>query len=534
MDLRFYLSLFLRRLHWFLLVAVLVSGAGLVLARVLPTVYVAAAKLVVESEQIPSALAASTVEVQAGEQLQIIQQRILTRDTLLEMANRLQIYAQAPGSQGSGAAVEPMDADALVQDMRSRIRILTSGGTVARGPVLATLVDVSFEAPTAAMAAAVTNDLVTLILKADVEMRTGSARDTLQFFQQEVARLNTGLTEQGAVILKFKEANQDALPDSLEFRRTQQAAAQERLLQQQRDEAELRDRRDRLVRLHDATGATDAATPAQQLTPEAKQLKDLQDQLSTLLAVLSPENPKIKLLQTQIAALSAVVAQQSTAGMVDAQGREMSAYDVQLADMDGQLAYMAAQKTQITTEMQALQSSIEATPGNAITLDALQRDYDNTRAQYDQAVANKARAETGDTIEAMSKGQRISVIEQAVAPQEPTRPNRTLIAAAGVGGGIFLGAALVALIELLNRGIRRPEELTAKLGITAFATLPYMEIGVEIRQRRLRRTAILIAIAVVAAILLWAVNHYYMPLDLLFDRMIRKIADLGHLARPVA
>ena len=529
MDLRFYLSLFLRRLHWFLLIAVLVSGVGLVLARVLPTVYVASAKLVVESEQIPGNLAASTVEVQASEQLQIIQQRILTRDTLLEMANRLQIYAPA-----AGETAQPMDADALVQDMRSRISILTSGGTVARGPVQATLVDVSFEAPTAAMAAAVTNDVVTLILRADVEMRTGSARDTLQFFQQEVARLNTDLTEQGAVILKFKEANQDALPDSLEFRRTQQAAAQERLLQQQRDEAELRDRRDRLVRLHDATGGTEDTTPAQQQTPEAKQLKGLRDQLAGLLAVLSPENPKVKILQTQIASLEAVVAQQSTAGMVDAQGRELSAYDVQLADMDGQLAYMAVQKTQITSEMQALQASIAATPGNAITLDALQRDYDNTRAQYDQAVANKARAETGDTIEAMSKGQRISVIEQAVAPQEPTRPNRTLIAAAGVGGGIFLGAALVALIELLNRGIRRPDELTAKLGITTFATLPYLQTRTEIRQRLRRRIAILLAVAAVIAILLWAVNNYCMPLDLLFDRMMKKIAGLGHLATRVA
>ncbi len=529
MDLRFYLSLFLRRLHWFLLVAVLVSGVGLVLARVLPTVYVASAKLVVESEQIPGNLAASTVEVQAGEQLQIIQQRILTRDTLLEMANRLQIYAPA-----AGAAAQPMDADALVQDMRERISIVTSGGTVARGPVQATLVDVSFEAPTAAMAAAVTNDVVTLILRADVEMRTGSARDTLQFFQQEVARLNTDLTEQGAVILKFKEANQDALPDSLEFRRTQQAAAQERLLQQQRDEAELRDRRDRLVRLHDATGGVEDTTPAQQQTPEAKQLKGLRDQLAGLLAVLSPENPKVKILQTQIASLEAVVAQQSTAGAVDAQGRELSAYDVQLADMDGQLAYMAVQKTQITSEMQDLQASIAATPGNAITLDVLQRDYDNTRAQYDQAVANKARAETGDTIEAMSKGQRISVIEQAVAPQEPTRPNRTLIAAAGVGGGIFLGAALVALIELLNRGIRRPDELTAKLGITTFATLPYLETRTEIRQRRLRRIAILLAVVAMAAILLWAVNTYYMPLDLLFDRMLKKIVVLGPVALGMA
>jgi hypothetical protein len=69
-----------------------------------------------------------------------------------------------------------------------------------------------------------------------------------------------------------------------------------------------------------------------------------------------------------------------------------------------------------------LKASIEATPGNAIALDTLERDYANTRAQYDAAVANKARAETGDTIEALSKGQRISVIEQAIAPREPPAP----------------------------------------------------------------------------------------------------------------
>lgn len=519
MDLRFYLSLFLRRLHWFLLVAALCSAIGITLARVLPTVYIGQAELVVESEQIPDSLAASTVQTQATEQLQIIQQRILTRDTLVEMANRLQIYAPLPGQ-----TARQMDADELVEDLRKRISIVTTGGTVPRGPVQATLVNVSFEAPTAALAAAVTNDVVTLILKADVEMRTGSARQTLEFFEQEVARLDKELAERGVAILKFKEANKEALPDSLEFHRTQQAAAQERLLQQQRDETELRDRRDRLVRLHEATGAVDDATPAQQQTPEQQQLRALRDQLTAQSAVLSPENPKIKLMQTQIAALEKVVAEQTSAGMVDASGRELSAFDVQLADMDGQLAFMADQKGQIEAEMQALQASIEATPGNAIALDALQRDYDNVRAQYDQAVANKARAETGDTIEAMSKGQRISVIEQAVAPKDPARPNRPVIAAGGVGGGIVLGLAVVALIEFLHAGIRRPADLTARLGITVFATLPYLQTAAEIRQRRIRRLVVLAGIVAAILAVLWAVNTYYMPLDLLMDQVVKRLS----------
>ena len=61
MDLRFYLSLFLRRLPWFLLLFAIGSGVGLTLSRVLPPVYVASAKLVVETEQIPDELAPSTV-----------------------------------------------------------------------------------------------------------------------------------------------------------------------------------------------------------------------------------------------------------------------------------------------------------------------------------------------------------------------------------------------------------------------------------------------------------------------------------------
>lgn len=524
MDFRFYLSLFLRRLHWFLLVAVLCAAIGITLARILPTVYIGEAALVVESEQIPDNLAASTVRTQATEQLEIIQQRILSRDTLVEMANRLQIYGPESGQRS-----RQLDADELVADLRERISIVTSGGPVARGPAQATLVKVSFEAPTAALAAAVTNDVVTLILKTDVEMRTGAARQTLDFFQQDVTRLDKELTDRGAAIVRFKEANKTALPDSLEFRRNQQAAAQDQLSQLQRDEAALRDRRDRLVHLHEASGGADdlSATPVGKQTPEQKQLAQLNEQLSGLLVVLSPENPKIKMLQTQIAGVQKVVAAQASAGQVGADGRELSAYDVQLSDLEGQLASMAVQKTQVETKMQALQTSIEATPSNAIALDALQRDYDNVRAQYDQATANKARAETGDTIEAMSKGQRISVIEQAVAPKDPARPNRPVIAAAGVGGGIVLGFALVALLTFLNAGIRRPADLTAKLGITVFATLPYLQTGQEIRRRRLRRLAIVAAVLVVMAAVLWAINTYYMPLDLLMDKLVQRLSLLS-------
>ncbi len=136
-DLKFYFSLFLRRLHYFLIVLTLGTVVGLTLAWMLPPVYVAEARLVVESEQIPDELAASTVQIAATEQLQIIQQRILTRDTLIEMANRLQVYAPAQGHPA-----RQLEPDEIVEDLRERITIVTTGGGQPRGPAQATIVRV--------------------------------------------------------------------------------------------------------------------------------------------------------------------------------------------------------------------------------------------------------------------------------------------------------------------------------------------------------------------------------------------------------
>ena len=514
MDFKFYLSLFMRRLPWFLLLTAVGIAAGLTLARVLPPVYSAQARLVVESEQIPDGMAASTVQTAASEQLEIVQQRILTRAKLLDMADRLDIY-------GTGDAPPRISADEIVADLRDRIKIVTTGGGSARGPAQATIVTVSFQAVTAALAANVTNEVVTMILQEDVAMRTGVSRQTLDFFVQEVARLDQELAQRSTVILEFKQQNQDALPDSLDFRRSQQAAEQTRLVQLEREEALLKERRARLVTLFETTGRVD--TVADNQTPEQKQMKSLQDQLSSLLAVLSPQNPRVKVLEAQIASLEQVISAQTGAAVQSGDGQALSAYDIQLSDLDGQMTAIADQKAEIATTMDTLATSIAATPGNAIALSTLERDYANIRVQYDQAVANKARAETGDLIEALSKGQRISVIEQATAPRVPTSPNRPLIAAAGVGAGMFAGLALVVLLELLNTAIRRPVDLTAKLGVTAFATLPYIRTKQEIRRRRLIILAAFMIVLIGVPVALWALDRFVMPLDLLLNQILQRV-----------
>ncbi len=272
LDFKFYFAVLIRRLPYIIIFVALGTAAGLTLALVLPPAYEAQARIVVESEQIPDELAASTVRTGSSEQLQIIQQRILTRETLLEMANRFDIY------RGEGEPVTPLTPDQIVSDLRERIQITTQGG----GRGLAMVVTVSFSAPSAQMAADVTNEVVTMMLRENIQMRTTVSGQTLDFFSQQVDRLEAELSQINSEILVFKENNQNALPDSLAFRRTQQAALQERLLEQDRAATMLRDRRDRLVELYEQTGSIGAANvPRSAMTSEEQRLNQLRDQYAT-------------------------------------------------------------------------------------------------------------------------------------------------------------------------------------------------------------------------------------------------------------
>jgi uncharacterized protein involved in exopolysaccharide biosynthesis len=535
MDLDYYGKLFLRRLPYLLVLLALGSALGLTLARVLPPVYRAEAILVVESQQIPDELAASTVNVAMTEQLQIIEQRILARQGLIEMANRLQIYAAAE------AEGQRLSADDLVSDMRRRTVIATSGGgNPQRGAVQATIVRVSFEAATASLSAAVTNEIVTRILAENVAIRTNVANQTLRFFEDEVARLDQELTDRGATILAFQEANLNALPDSLDFRRSQQAAAQERLAQVEREAALLRDRRAQLVAVFETTGVV-TQTPVAEQSQAARQLAAAQEELAAVLSVLSPQNPRVRVLQAQVDALAAQVAAEAQAASQTTATTDpadpapadpaLMAYELQLADIDSQLDFLADQKTQIEATMADLRASIEATPGNAITLETMQRDYDNIRVQYDQAVANRARAQTGDIIEALAKGQRITVIEQAVPPRRPDRPNRILIAAGGVAGGLVAGLALIVLMELLNTAIRRPADLQKKLDITAFATLPLIRTPRDIWRRRAILAGTFVTIFVGVPLGLWFVHTEVMPVDQLINQAVDRLGLGGVIPR---
>jgi uncharacterized protein involved in exopolysaccharide biosynthesis len=378
---------------------------------------------------------------------------------------------------------------------------------------------VAFEGETGQAAAGVVNEYNTLILNEDVATRTSRAEDTVEFFNQEVARLSGELGIMSAKLLEFQEKNADALPNTLQFRMGQQTQFQANLTTVESNIAVQSDQKARMIALFQATGQLTGTAAAQ--TPEAQQLNQLRQQMNTFIATYSPTNPKVKQLQAQIDQLEAIVQAQQLPP--DAAGSQMSPLDVQIAAIDTQIQALEAQRTQLNEQLAVLKDSIDRTPANQVALDALNRDYANIQQQYNTAVARQAQAAAGEQIEIRSKGERISIVDAATVPDSPAKPNRILIAGGGIFAGAGLGIAAIVLMELFNRAVRRPKDLIKAFGITPIATIPYMRTPSETMMRRSGFAAMLLVAVIGIPALIYAVHVFYQPLDLIVAKVAAKL-----------
>lgn len=506
-DARFYLSLLPRRLPVMAVLFLVSSIASVIIAQRLPPMYSTSATLLVESPQISEDLVRSTVQVTASEQLQVIQQRLLTRSNLLDIARQVRVFPDQT----------TMTPDEIVEGMRDATNISLS---IGRDQV--TLMVIGFVAGSPQTVADVVNQYVNIGLETNTAFRTNLSEDTLTFFQQEGQRLSDELGLQNAKIVEFKNANADALPENLEFSLDRRSLLQERLSRSERDKQSLEAQRANIQRVYEATGIVNNPrnTP---ISPEEAQLNRLEAELRVARSVYAATSPRIRNLQAQVDALSAQLEatgqQDQNPNGADALNPQSAALTISLAEIDGRITDIEQDIEDTTEELDILQTSIGKTPTNGIVLSSMEREHENTQALYNAAASRLAQAQASQRVELSAKGERITVLEAASVPSSPSSPNRTQIVALGVLIGLGLAAGFFALLELLNQTIRRPVDIIRALNVTPLATLPPIETKADKRWRRAKLVvSILIVMAAVPAAL-WAIDTYYMPLDLLYEKI---------------
>jgi polysaccharide biosynthesis transport protein len=513
-DLRYWMSVLRRRFWWFLLVWVLIAAVGVGVAYVLPPVYQAKASILVESQQISTDLVRSTVTDTAAERIAVIRQRLLTRDILLDIDVHHGVYANRPDlapNERVEAMRRAIDLDQIDLDRSRGWR---------RGEQRATAFSVSFTASSPGIAAAVVNDLVTRILEQNASLRQSRAAITADFFAQESERLGRELADIEARIITFMEANEESLPDSLDYRRDQIDLLQERLRGLELRRLELEQERASLNYILNSV-----ESPSQ--TELQRALEAARLELTERGALLSPEHPEVRGLRNRVAAYErAVVAEVEARANDDGRsGPPPSPAAVEarrrLGFLELQIEYIGAQMDDIQAERQEVQRTILATPSTEVSLNALRRAYDETEKRYQSSREKLAEARMGEQLEDKQQAERFEVIEQARPPAAPVSPNRPKIAMAGVAGGAGAGLALILLMELSSGVVRRSSDLR-RIHREPVAALPYVFTPFERRRLWAGRIAAVLLAFGGGAFALWAIHVHYLPLETLAQEALEK------------
>jgi len=182
----FYWGLIKRRALYFAIPFVIVLSAGLALAVLWPATYLSEGKILVQSQQIPTELVRPTVTNAAQERIQVIEQRTMTRENLLAIIDKFQLFpdkrtlmspTELVALMKKSAKIEPLAQPSAFSQFRSRVENPTIVFTVG------------FEYSDPQTASRVANELVTRILNEDLRDRTSRATDTTKFLAHEVQKL---------------------------------------------------------------------------------------------------------------------------------------------------------------------------------------------------------------------------------------------------------------------------------------------------------------------------------------------------------
>lgn len=213
LELSFYLDILRRRVLAFAgpFIIVLAVGGPLVASR--PAIYLAEGKILVESPQIPIELVRPTVTSLASERIQLIEQRIMTRDTLLSLAEKFSVF----GPRGS------MSPGEVVSLMRLRTQIKPAEVRLTARPYerQATVFTVGFEHEQPVIAFRVANELITTILSEDVRTRTWTASETTRFLERETKKLEGELNDIEVQIADFKRQSAEQKKQKAQATETQ-------------------------------------------------------------------------------------------------------------------------------------------------------------------------------------------------------------------------------------------------------------------------------------------------------------------------
>jgi polysaccharide chain length determinant protein (PEP-CTERM system associated) len=482
-----------RRRAWVIVAPfVLLTAAAIVGSRFLPNRYRSETLIMVVPQRVPETYVKATVTSRIEDRLQSISQQILSRTRLERIIQDFNLYS-LQRQRG------PMED--VIDRMRRDIDVQVVKGDAFR---------ITYTSDDPQTVVKVTERLATLFINENLKDREVLAVGTNEFLEAQLEEARLKLVGQESKLEEYRRRYTGELPSQLQ---SNLQALQNTQLQIQAvvDAASReRDRKLMLQRLLSEPepvavvvpqpATIEPATPVgataeQQLDAARKTLANLELRLTAdhpdvrrqkrIIAELEPKAAAERAAAPSPAADAPRLVSPEEASRI-ARTREMRA---ELESVTRQIAMKEAEEQRLRGDAARLQARIDAVPSRESQLAELTRDYETMQKVYRDLLAKQQDSQVAANLERRQIGEQFKVLDVARVPEKPFSPNRRLIGAAGMVGGLALGIALVTLLEYRDRSYRSQDDVEAVLSLAVLATVPIM--CTEEERSRARRNQIL-------------------------------------------
>jgi polysaccharide chain length determinant protein (PEP-CTERM system associated) len=477
------------------------------IAMALPNQYESYGTVLVTPQTVdPTLVAAGVPESDLNNRLYLMTAEILSRGRLSKIIDDLDLYADES---------QHMVREQIIDRMREDVGVAPVLPELGQGTGRRSIDEeinqfkISFTHRNARTAMQVAQHLSNDFIEQHIESRITLSQKSLEFINDELARLAGRIREVEGRVAEVKNANPGRLPEDmtttqrrLERLMTDMAFAQRSLAEAISDEAFFRSQ------------ISNAPISAGATSPENR-LKGLNLLIAEYRAKgFTDKHPDIVKTKLEIEGLKQAIARGE---VEDAEGidRPLS-YSQQSAEAERRRAALRKgaaddEIVRLQAAVDGLQTQLAHTPAVAEVLDGLEREYRHLFDSYQDFSNRQLEAMVQAQLERRQLGEQFRVLEAAFIAPEAASPNRLLILILGSMFAIAIGVGAGILVEGLDSSLHSARQLQAAFSIPVLAAIPEILLEADLAaQRRSRiRTSLATAFVVCFALVGGVANYVW-------------------------
>jgi uncharacterized protein involved in exopolysaccharide biosynthesis len=500
-----YAALIRRRSIWIVSIFPTAVLLSVFLAFYLPAQYRSTATLMLEQAAIPDDFIKSTVRSYAGEQIDVIQGRVMTVDALKEL---VQQYDPYPDEKN-------MDAQAKA------LRVIENTSLEHVDPVTfkpkdeAAAVSLYYQNPNPRRASEVADRLADLFLTYHQKARIEAAREATKLVQDRSITLAKELAAVDDEYARLRAANGGTLPDD----RTGNDDARYRAERDLTDlEKQLRTAQEQESLLTIQLSSTSPnlllaqGSASSQGAPNGNGLgqNGLTD-IATVKAELAdaelrytPDHPDVKRLKRALAALQA---QQGTSKDSVPDNPEYRRLSGQLAAAKADVAALTTATARARVQLAKYEAKANPSPELSQKVDDLERRRASLQTEY-QAVQEKLKsAQLGQVAESGKDAEHFTLLQSPYPTSEPYSPNRIGVILLGLVLGAALTGVAVAIAESSDPTVRGARDIIGLNDAPILANIPDILLASDLARKRMLWGSILAVYTVGVVLDVWAIEQ---------------------------